>query len=184
MEFTWNSLVWRTGKLKILCQLLCLYSLVVPSLPHASSLTFTISTYSLSAAWLWWLRYRHSWVKLVSAQYIDASVQAQVTPIVTTAFWMATLQSLLSVILLKSLRDSMTLRQLCIVCLFKLLYALILPLVWLPEESAFVRWHEYEHDCVVHEYLLHCSTWLPTCLQERRIKWDEYCRVKRMLKLQ
>lgn len=73
------------------------------------------------------------------AQYIDASVQAQVTPIASTTFWMTTLQSLLSVILLKSLRDSMTLRQLCIVCLFKLLYSLILPLVWLPEESAFVH---------------------------------------------
>ena len=73
------------------------------------------------------------------AQYIDASVQSQVTPIVTTAFWMTTLQSLLSVILLKSLRDSMTLRQLCIVCLFKLLYALILPLLWLPEDSEFVN---------------------------------------------
>jgi hypothetical protein len=52
---------------------------------------------------------------------------------------MATLQSLLVVILLKSLRDSMTLRQLCIVCLFKLVYALIVPLVWWwPETSEFV----------------------------------------------
>jgi hypothetical protein len=72
-------------------------------------------------------------------QYIHASIRAQVTPIVTTAFWMATLQSLLVVILLKSLRDSMTLRQLCIVCLFKLVYALIVPLVWWwPETSEFV----------------------------------------------
>jgi hypothetical protein len=72
-------------------------------------------------------------------QYIHASIRAQVTPIVTTAFWMATLQSLLVVILLKSLRDSMILRQLCIVCLFKLVYALIVPLVWWwPETSEFV----------------------------------------------
>lgn len=71
-------------------------------------------------------------------QYLDSIFKDQVTSVVTSAFTLSTLQSLLSVILLKSLRDSMTLRQLCIVCLFKLIYSLILPLVWLPEESSFV----------------------------------------------
>lgn len=72
------------------------------------------------------------------AQSLHANVQNQVTPVVISSFALATLQSLLSVILLKSLRDSMTLRQLCIVCIFKVIYSLILSLVWLPEESSLI----------------------------------------------
>jgi len=74
--------------------------------------------------------------------YLDSSVENQVTPIATTTFALATLQSLLSVILLKSLRDSMTLQQLRAVCLFKLIWSLVVPLVWLPEQSQFVRVHQ------------------------------------------
>lgn len=72
------------------------------------------------------------------AQYIDSRAQKQVTAIVTESFALATLQSLLSVILLKSLRDSMTLRQLCTVCVFKFSYVPMLAWFWLPEESALV----------------------------------------------
>jgi hypothetical protein len=71
MEFTWNSLVWRTCKLKILCHGCVVFSCRPKSLAcmHASSLTLPTMhacvIYSLSTAWLWWLRYRRFGAKMV-----------------------------------------------------------------------------------------------------------------------
>ena len=72
------------------------------------------------------------------AQYLDSSVVLSSRS--TTTFVLATLQSLLTIILLKSLRDFMTWQQLKAVCLFKLISSLVVALVWyLPEQSSFVK---------------------------------------------
>lgn len=71
--------------------------------------------------------------------FIDSTVRNQVTPEVTATFALSTLQSLWSVILLKSLRDSMSLRQLRVLCIFKFISSLVLLFVWLPEQSPLVR---------------------------------------------
>ena len=76
------------------------------------------------------------------AQYMDSNVVQLLTPVMTTTLSLATLQSLLCVVLLKSMRDSMTLPQLRAVCLYKLVLNLLFPLFWWPEMSPFVQVHQ------------------------------------------